>query len=149
MARSSEGRDPRAAGGRRDRGRPDGSARSPAAHRLNEGVGGKDNIPSGVAAHDLGEHFLNAFVGSVADVDAGFLLELSNGIGSDVIGPVVYVQARPAGAAGGRGGGADQQCPAVHVLLNLSDRRTIRPNNTTTMVETAFSIGFTPRRARA
>ena len=66
------------------------------AHRLDVFGGRKDHVPSGVAAHDLGEHLRNAFVGSVANAHAEFALEVGDGIGRDVVGPVVDVEARAA-----------------------------------------------------
>ena len=53
---------------------------------------GKTTSHPRVAAHHLGEHFLRALIGSVAHAHAEFALEIRDGGGRDVIGPVVNIE---------------------------------------------------------
>jgi hypothetical protein len=62
------------------------------AHRLDVIGRREDDIPSRVAAHDFRQHLRIAFVGAVADAQAELALEVGDGIGRDVIGPVEDIQ---------------------------------------------------------
>ena len=65
-----------------------------AGHRSETAVRGKDNVPAGIAGHDLRQHLLIAFVGAVAEAHAAFVFEARKHGGIDIGRPVVDIQAR-------------------------------------------------------
>ncbi len=65
-----------------------------ARHRGEAAVSGKDDVPAGIAGHDLRQHLLIAFVGAVAEAHAAFAFEAREHGGVDVGRPVVDVEAR-------------------------------------------------------
>ena len=72
------------------------------AHRADVVIGREHDVPTGVAGHHPGQHLFVALVDGVADLDAELALEVGNGVGRDVGGPVEDVEPRAPGAAGSR-----------------------------------------------
>src|SRR5690242_16092456 len=119
------------------------------AHRLDVFGRWKDHVPARIAAHNLGQHLGNAFVGSVTDSDSEFAFKIRYRVRRDVIRPVENVQARAGGPRHSHSTRADQERSTLHARRSLSDTRINRPNPVTTIVEIALSAGFTPRLAIA
>ncbi len=128
----------------------EGREETGAIHGGEAAVGGKDNVPAGVAGHHASEHLLVALVGAVADAHAVLLLEAGKHGGIDIGGPVVDVEARALiERAGSERSGSDHKRTAIHFSCNLWESRIKAPKATTIKADTAFTTGLTPRRAMA
>src|SRR5438132_1362588 len=103
-------------------------------HRPDQIIAGEDDVPSGISGERLGQHLLIALIDAVPHAYAELALEIGDGIRSNVVRPVVDVEARtPVERAAGESREPEEEMAARHCFLSRrrSESRMSAPKNTT------------------